>query len=170
MYIYIQINIYVYIYIYIYICMYVYIYIYIYIHIYIYIYIYTYICIYICVCIYIYIYVYVHIYIFIYIYLCIHVCSTGPGSYEYGHCYDKISEYKQRHANRFSGAAREGPGLKTPSPGPVYNISKQYWNGPEKALKIGFNCDSRYLPDFCYIWNEIVRALNFTDNLFSSSN
>jgi len=69
--------------------------------------------------------------------------STGPGSYEYGHCYDKISEYKQRHANRFSGAVREGPGLKTPSPGPVYDISKQYWNGPEKALKIGFNCDSR---------------------------
>ena len=69
--------------------------------------------------------------------------TTGPGSYDYGHCYDKVSEHRHRHGNRFSGAPRESMDLKTPSPGPVYNISKLYWNGADKGIKIGFNCDSR---------------------------
>lgn len=69
--------------------------------------------------------------------------TTGPGSYEFGHCYDRISEHRQRHGNRFSGAPRESMDLKTLSPGAVYNISKQYWNGPDKGIKIGFNCDTR---------------------------
>jgi hypothetical protein len=75
--------------------------------------------------------------------------STGPGSYEFGHCYDKISDYKHRHANRFAGAPRESMDLKTPSPGAVYDITKQYWNGPDKGVKIGFNCDSRYFSINC---------------------
>ena len=70
--------------------------------------------------------------------------TTGPGSYEFGHCYDNISDYRHRHANRFGGAPRESLELKTPSPGAVYDITKQYWNGPDKGTKIGFNCDSRY--------------------------
>ena len=69
--------------------------------------------------------------------------STGPGSYEFAHCYDRMSEFKKQQGNRFALAPRESLDLKTPSPGAVYDITKQYWNGPDKGIKIGFNCDSR---------------------------
>ena len=69
--------------------------------------------------------------------------STGPGSYDTGHCYDHVSEYNVKHAARFGAAARESMAVKTPSPGAVYNIEKVYWNGPDKGKQISFNCDQR---------------------------
>lgn len=64
--------------------------------------------------------------------------STGPGSYDYSGCFDHISEYNTRTANRFGQAPRQSMAMKTPSPGAVYNIEKQFWNGPEKSGAIGF--------------------------------
>lgn len=64
--------------------------------------------------------------------------STGPGSYDVAPCFDHISEYATKQAPRFSCAARQSMALKTPSPGAVYNIEKQYWNGPVKNEGIGF--------------------------------
>jgi len=64
--------------------------------------------------------------------------STGPGSYNFGRCFDHHSEYRARTANRFSLAPRQSMAMKTPSPGAVYNIEKQYWNGPVKNEGIGF--------------------------------
>ena len=69
--------------------------------------------------------------------------STGPGSYDTGHCYDFSSEYVLRKGNRFASATRESMAVKTPSPGAVYNIERQYWNGPDKQKAISFNCDNR---------------------------
>lgn len=69
--------------------------------------------------------------------------STGPGSYNTGSCYDFSSEYAVKHAARFGAAPRESMAMKTPSPGPVYNIEKKYWNGPDKGKSISFNCDQR---------------------------
>ena len=69
--------------------------------------------------------------------------STGPGSYDTSHCYDHVSEYATKNASRFGAAARESMAVKTPSPGPVYNIGKCYWNGPDKGKQISFNCDER---------------------------
>jgi hypothetical protein len=68
---------------------------------------------------------------------------AGPGTYESSTCYDKVSDYTNKQGNRFSLAPRQSLDLKTPSPGPVYVISNQYWNGAEKGIKIGFNCDTR---------------------------
>lgn len=34
--------------------------------------------------------------------------------------------------------------MKTPSPGAIYQIENQYWNGPNKSLGIGFNTDPRF--------------------------
>jgi hypothetical protein len=68
---------------------------------------------------------------------------AGPGTYESSTCYDKVSDYTNKQGNRFSLAPRESLDLKTPSPGPVYVISNQYWNGADKGIKIGFNCDTR---------------------------
>lgn len=64
--------------------------------------------------------------------------NTGPGSYDVAPCFDHISEYVTKQAPRFSCAARQSMALKTPSPGAVYNIEKQYWNGPVKNEGIGF--------------------------------
>lgn len=69
---------------------------------------------------------------------------AGPGTYECSTCYDKVSDFKNKQGNRFALAPRESLDLKTPSPGPVYVISNQYWNGAEKGIKIGFNCDTRF--------------------------
>jgi hypothetical protein len=69
--------------------------------------------------------------------------STGPGSYDPAGCYDHLSEYAMKKGNRFSASARESMAMKTPSPGPVYNIDKQFYTGAEKNEGIGFNCDSR---------------------------
>ena len=64
--------------------------------------------------------------------------STGPGSYEFAECFDHLSEYATKKANRFGQAPRQSMAMKTPSPGAVYNIEKQYWNGPEKDKAVGF--------------------------------
>ncbi len=64
--------------------------------------------------------------------------STGPGSYDFAPCFDHNSEYATKQGTRFACAARQSMALKTPSPGAVYNIEKQYWNGPEKSEGIGF--------------------------------
>ena len=64
--------------------------------------------------------------------------STGPGSYDYSGCFDHLSEYNTRSANRFGQAPRQSMAMKTPSPGAVYNIQNQFWNGPEKHNGVGF--------------------------------
>jgi len=69
--------------------------------------------------------------------------STGPGSYDFAHCYDHNSEYVTKPAYRFTAAPRQSMALKTPSPGPVYNIDKQFYTGPVKNEGISFNTDSR---------------------------
>ena len=55
--------------------------------------------------------------------------STGPGSYNPGKCYDFCSDYMVHHAARLGAAPRESMAMKTPSPGPVYNVDKLYYNG-----------------------------------------
>jgi hypothetical protein len=69
--------------------------------------------------------------------------STGPGSYDIQHAPNFLSSYIRHDAARFSIARRESMAEKTPSPGAVYNIQNQYWNGPVKTQKIGFNKDKR---------------------------
>ena len=69
--------------------------------------------------------------------------STGPGSYQFGACYDHLSEYSKKEANRFACAARQSMAVKTPSPGAVYNIEKKYYTGPEKHDGIGFAVSNR---------------------------
>lgn len=69
--------------------------------------------------------------------------STGPGSYDIQNAPNFISEYIRHDACRFSLGRRESMAVKTPSPGAVYNIEKQYWNGPVKTQAIGFNRDTR---------------------------
>jgi hypothetical protein len=69
--------------------------------------------------------------------------STGPGSYEFAGCFDHLSEYSVKGANRFSQAPRQSMAMKTPSPGAVYNIENTFWNGPEKNLGIGFANSAR---------------------------
>jgi hypothetical protein len=69
--------------------------------------------------------------------------STGPGSYDFSHCYDKCSEYPTKMGNRFAAAPRQSMAVKTPSPGAVYHIEHQYYTGPEKNKGISFNCDTR---------------------------
>jgi hypothetical protein len=69
--------------------------------------------------------------------------SVGPGSYQYGHCYNKISDFNVHPAIKFAEAPRPSMDMKTPSPGAVYNVEKCYWNGPEKKFGIGFNRDHR---------------------------
>lgn len=69
--------------------------------------------------------------------------STGPGSYQFGECYDHLSEYARHEANRFPCAPRQSMAVKTPSPGAVYNIEKKYYNGPEKPKAVGFANASR---------------------------
>ena len=64
--------------------------------------------------------------------------STGPGSYNPGESYDYNSEYITKSGNRFACAARASMAVKTPSPGPVYNIENCFWNGPIKNQGIGF--------------------------------
>jgi hypothetical protein len=70
--------------------------------------------------------------------------STGPGSYNPTRGYPHLSEYPTRTGNRFASAPRQSMAMKTPSPGAVYDITNQYWNGPVKTMGIGFNRDSRY--------------------------
>ena len=69
--------------------------------------------------------------------------TTGPGSYnvEKGFLYN--SEYPIHSAPRFGAAARESMAMKTPSPGAVYDTTKVFKNGPDKNIKISFNCDQR---------------------------
>jgi len=69
--------------------------------------------------------------------------STGPGSYDYAHCFDHNSEYITKVGNRFGCAPRQSMAVKTPSPGAVYNIDKQFWNGREKGMGIGFPNSTR---------------------------
>jgi hypothetical protein len=69
--------------------------------------------------------------------------STGPGSYEFAGCFDHLSEYAHKEANRFACAPRQSMAVKTPSPGAVYNIEKKYYLGPEKSMGIGFANASR---------------------------
>ncbi len=64
--------------------------------------------------------------------------STGPGSYDFAPCFDHNSEYVTKGGSKFACAARQSMAVKTPSPGAVYNIEKQFWNGPEKSEGIGF--------------------------------
>lgn len=64
--------------------------------------------------------------------------STGPGSYDFRHSFDHLSEYSVHQANRFGCAPRQSMAIKTPSPGAVYNTEKLYWNGPEKGQAISF--------------------------------
>ena len=71
--------------------------------------------------------------------------STGPGTYSFGHCYDRLSDYCVHRANRFADAPRQSMDMKTPSPGAVYNVDKCYWNGPVKNIGISFNKDQRYI-------------------------
>ena len=68
---------------------------------------------------------------------------VGPGSYDVSRCYDSVSEWPSRRNYRFGNSSRESSGIKTPSPGAVYNLKNAYWNGPDHAIKIGFNCDQR---------------------------
>jgi len=69
--------------------------------------------------------------------------STGPGSYDFAHSYDHNSEYVKREGNRFGQAPRQSMAMKTPSAGAVYNIDKQFWNGPERTSGVGFSNGSR---------------------------
>lgn len=69
--------------------------------------------------------------------------STGPGSYEFAGCFDHLSEYAKKEANRFPCAPRQSMAMKTPSPGAVYNIEKKYYMGPEKSMGIGFANSNR---------------------------
>ena len=69
--------------------------------------------------------------------------STGPGSYDIQNAPNFLSEYIAHHGLRFATARRESMAVKTPSPGAVYNIDNQYWNGPNKQQAIGFNKDTR---------------------------
>jgi len=69
--------------------------------------------------------------------------STGPGSYDFAPCFDHNSEYMTKAGTRFGCAPRQSMAVKTPSPGAVYNIEKQYWNGPDKSMGIGFVNASR---------------------------
>ena len=64
--------------------------------------------------------------------------STGPGSYDIAGSYDHNSEYAKHEASRFGQAPRQSMAMKTPSAGAVYNIDKQFWNGPEKSHGVGF--------------------------------
>lgn len=68
---------------------------------------------------------------------------AGPGTYECSNCYDKVSSFSTKQGHRFGIAPRESLDLKTLSPGPVYVISNQYWNGAENGIKVGFNRDTR---------------------------
>ena len=69
--------------------------------------------------------------------------SNGPGSYEYTNSFNHNSEYVTKRAVRFAGAPRESMALKTPSPGAVYNITKQYYNGYDTFKGISFSQDKR---------------------------
>jgi hypothetical protein len=69
--------------------------------------------------------------------------STGPGSYDVSQSFSFNSEYNTPRHSRFGVAPRQSMAMKTPSPGAVYNVDRQYWNGPEKTGGISFNCDSR---------------------------
>mmetsp|Transcript_25692 Transcript_25692/g.51489 ORF Transcript_25692/g.51489 Transcript_25692/m.51489 type:complete len:235 (+) Transcript_25692:41-745(+) len=69
--------------------------------------------------------------------------STGPGSYDYSGCFDHLSEYAHKNGNRFGQAPRQSMAMKTPSPGAVYNIESQFWNGPDKHNGIGFSNSTR---------------------------
>lgn len=69
--------------------------------------------------------------------------SNGPGSYDFGHCYDFNSEYSHKKAYRFSVAPRQSLAMKTPSPGAIYNIENQFYLGPEKNKGISFSTDIR---------------------------
>lgn len=80
--------------------------------------------------------------------------ATGPGSYDVADCYDFLSEYGTRRSSKFSIAARPSMDMKTPSPGAVYNVGKTYWNGPQKTLEIGFNCDTRKDPGSMSVTSE----------------
>jgi hypothetical protein len=72
--------------------------------------------------------------------------ATGPGQYDVSNCFDHLSEVPTKRSSKFGIAARPSMDMKTPSPGAVYNVGKTYWNGPEKTLAIGFNCDTRKSP------------------------
>ena len=85
--------------------------------------------------------------------------STGPGSYNPTHCYDRLSEYCVHKANRFADAPRQSMDMKTPSPGAVYNVDKCYWNGPEKFNGISFNKDQRYVHFFMCCQSLFVHIL-----------
>lgn len=69
--------------------------------------------------------------------------STGPGSYNIAKCYDNISDFHKHDSARFGISQRQSMALNTPSPGAIYNIEKTYFNGPDKGVRVGFNCDSR---------------------------
>lgn len=69
--------------------------------------------------------------------------TTGPGSYNVDRSYQSNSEYPFHSAPRFGAAARESMAMKTPSPGAVYDTTKIFKNGPDKNIKISFNCDQR---------------------------
>jgi hypothetical protein len=69
--------------------------------------------------------------------------TTGPGSYNVEKSYNANSEYPFHAAPRFGAAARESMAMKTPSPGAVYDTGKIFKNGPDKNIKISFNCDQR---------------------------
>jgi len=69
--------------------------------------------------------------------------ATGPGSYDVSKGFNVYSEYTNHGAGKFSVAQRQSMDMKTPSPGPVYNIEKCYSNGPDHGMPVGFNLDSR---------------------------
>ena len=69
--------------------------------------------------------------------------ATGPGSYDVSKGFECYSEYTSHNGFKFSIAQRQSMAMKSPSPGPVYNIEKCYCTGPDAGLKVGFNLDSR---------------------------
>lgn len=76
--------------------------------------------------------------------------SNGPGSYDPARSYNFNSEYITKTQPRFASAPRESMAMKTPSPGPVYNIENCFYLGPEKRLGIGFgNAQRKPLYEGC---------------------
>ena len=72
--------------------------------------------------------------------------STGPGSYDVSQAFGFNSEYSSSRINKFGVAPRQSMAMKTPSPGAVYDITRQYWNGPDKSNGISFSTESRHPP------------------------
>jgi len=70
--------------------------------------------------------------------------NAGPASYTIKDEAKLLSTMRNIRGGPIGQAKREGMGMKTIGPGPAYDISGVYRNGPESGkLKIGFNKDKR---------------------------